>query len=167
MKNKEIIVLIGLSGCGKTTLGRKIAEKLGYDFLDTDETITSKYGDIQKLFDISEEHFRKCESKVIKNIKINNKTIVSTGGGIILKKENMDKLAQNLVIYIKRDIYKIIGTEDRPLLKEYSLEELYNARRKLYEKYADIVFENNFDDISAAVKKLLEVIYENTDNQRC
>lgn len=166
MKNKEIIVLIGLSGCGKTTLGKIIAQELGYDFLDTDEIIINKHGDIQKLFDISEEYFRKCESRIIQDIKMNNRTIISTGGGIILKKENMDKLTQNLVIYIKRDIYKIIGVQDRPLLKKQSLQELYNGRKELYEKYADIVFENSFDDISDAAAKLTEVIYENTSDKR-
>ena len=154
MKNKEIIVLIGLSGCGKTTLGKALAEKSGYAFLDADELIISRYGEIQKLFDISEEHFRECESEVIRNIKLENKTVLSTGGGVILKKENMDKLTQNLVIYIKRDINKMTDTDGRPLLKKHSLHELYNARRELYEKYADIVFENNFGDIFEAVSKL-------------
>ena len=154
---KKNIVLIGMSGCGKTTIGKMLAQKLSMSFYDTDELIEIKHK--KTIKDIFAEHgeafFRELETETAKEASSFENAIISTGGGMILKPENMEYLKKNsLTLYLKRSVESIIETMDasgRPLLlggieKLYEMEKI---RTPLYEKYADIIVinEGNPEDI--------------------
>ena len=162
MKN---IVLTGIMGCGKTTIGRIIAKKLNKKFIDTDEIITNQYGEISSLFDKGEEHFRDIESKVINKLSMLSDCVISTGGGAIKRNTNVINLKKNgVVFFIERDIEKIIesvDTKSRPLLNEgsHKLKKIYKDRIELYKKTADYIIENNFDLINS-VNKIIEIYKE-------
>ena len=101
MKN---IVLIGIMGCGKTTISKLLAEKLHRPVIDIDEYIVEKYNQsINEMFAISEDYFRQNETACCKDLADIQDHIISTGGGVILKKENIDYLKKNgIVFYIDR-----------------------------------------------------------------
>ena len=162
MKN---IVLIGMSGCGKTTLGRMIAQKLSMKFADTDEMIEKKEG--KKIKDIfaenGEGYFRDLETLAAKEISKFKNYVISTGGGIILKDENMQYLKQNsVIIYIKRSVQSIkqtIDSSNRPLLSSglKRLYEMEKERTPVYEKYADKVVINE-EEPEKAVNEIINYI---------
>lgn len=148
MKN---ISLIGMPGCGKTTIGRILAEGLGYYFVDLDEYIENKSGmRIDYIFEnFGEKFFRKLESESLKEVLAGSKKVIATGGGVVTVEENVETLRENsLVFYIKRnlkDILKDIDIEKRPLLKDNpnAIYELYNKRHKIYEKCAHFLVIND------------------------
>lgn len=140
------IVLIGMPGSGKTTIAKKIEQTLDFKVVDTDELIEKRFGyKVNEIFSLfGEEKFREYESMIIKEVAIMKRTVIATGGGVILNKDNMDLLRANgIVIYIKRDLEEIINDFDysRPLAKNVEeLKEIYEERKEIYERYADISF---------------------------
>ncbi len=135
LESKQNIVLIGMPGCGKTTVGKILAEKLGFDFLDTDDLIVQKHGAITDIFENQgEKVFRDYESAVIKEVSVLQGKVISTGGGAILRQENVDLLKQNGEIYfLDRPLSDIAATSDRPLSSNRAdLEKRFNER---YDKY--------------------------------
>lgn len=144
------IVLIGISGCGKTSIGDMLAKKLNYEFVDTDEVVESFGMTIEELFESGEESFRLIETMAVKQVASYENAVIATGGGVVTKEENMEYLKKNsVVVFIIRDINRIKKSLEkdrnaRPLLKhDDSLEKLYFKRLALYEKYADLTVENN------------------------
>lgn len=163
---KENIVLIGMSGAGKTTIGRALSYKLKMAFVDMDSYIERKYNrQISEIFDeYGEEYFRKLETEVAKEVSENYKnTIISTGGGVVLNHENMEYLKSNgTVVYINRTVENILSTlnaEKRPLLKENpdKLYEMRKIRHQLYTKYADICILNS-GELKDCVNNIAEAI---------
>ena len=141
MKN---LVLIGLPGCGKTTVGRRLAAELGLLFTDCDEEIEKKTGKtIPEIFaGDGEEAFRDRESEVLADLLKTPGKVISTGGGIVLKAENRTALGRATTVFLDRDINRIMSTCDmtgRPLMKSVSLAELALQRRELYLACADYV----------------------------
>ena len=135
LNNKQNIVLVGMPGSGKTTVGKILAEKLDLEFVDTDDIIVKKYGDITGIFKNSgEKVFRDYEAEVIKDVSALQGKIIATGGGAILRKENVDLLKRNGKIYfLDRPLSDIVATADRPLSSNRAdLEKRYNER---YDKY--------------------------------
>ena len=117
------IVLIGMPGCGKTTLGKILNKELSMEFYDMDNYIERKTDKkISELFEKGENYFRDIESLACEELSKNKNVIISTGGGVIKRKENIDFLKENgIVIFIDRSVDDIIGDVDiskRPLLKE-------------------------------------------------
>ena len=147
---KKNIVLIGMSGCGKTTIGKMLADKLEMSFYDTDELIEIKQNKkIKDIFSESgEAFFRELETEAAKETSKLENAVISTGGGMILKPENMNFLKQNsLTVYLKRttaSINKTMDASGRPLLANGvdKLYEMEKIRSPLYEKYADLVVIN-------------------------
>ena len=94
-------MLIGMPGCGKTTIGKELAEKIGKSFVDSDEEIVKKEGiSIPEIFNLKgEKEFRKIESQVIKEISAGQGLVIATGGGAVLNSENVDNLKKNGIIY--------------------------------------------------------------------
>ena len=143
------IVLIGMPGSGKTTLGRYLAEMLGRDFIDADPEIEKDAGKtIPELFAVSEDHFREQEMKTTRRLaKLKNK-VLAMGGGVVLRQENITALKENgLLLFIDRSPEDIIGdvdTETRPLLAagRRRIYDLYAQREALYRKAADITVVN-------------------------
>ncbi len=166
LKNKNI-VLIGMPGCGKTTIGRSISHKLNKKFIDVDEYIECKYNkSIPQIFkEKGEEYFRNIELKAVKEISNKEDIIISTGGGVIKNKQNIINLKQNgVVIFIDRKIEDIVSDVDissRPLLKNGTaeIEKIFSNRYDLYRKYADFLVENNCN-IEELINKIILIYYK-------
>ena len=140
LREKRNIVLIGMPGSGKSTVGRALAENLSRDFVDTDEMIVEKYGNISDIFARSgEEYFRDKESEAVKEVSKRNGIVIATGGGAILRKENVRALRQNAVIFfLDRPLENIIPTSDRPLSSDIeSLRKRFDERYDLYVNASD------------------------------
>ncbi|MCR5633139.1 MAG: shikimate dehydrogenase [Eubacterium sp.] len=147
------IVLVGYMGSGKTSVGNALAKDRNMDFIDLDEYIVEKEGrSINDIFTYeSEEYFRNLESRVIADLSNLSNTVISTGGGAVLRKENRDNLGKlGHVVYLKADVDTIVervkGDDSRPLLQSESEEELrkrvsmmLDSRNPYYELFADQV----------------------------
>ncbi|MDF2700219.1 MAG: chorismate mutase [Haloplasmataceae bacterium] len=153
-----LIFLIGMMGSGKSTIGKKLANKLGYDFIDTDHLIEENYnGMIKDIINHKGiDYFRIIETNALRNLCVDINTIVSTGGGIVLNYDNIIFMKSNgTVIYLENSVeslanrLKKTSVESRPLLKddlEGSLSNIYKERKELYEKASDIII--NCDDLT-------------------
>ncbi len=134
-KSKQNIVLVGMPASGKTTVGKLLAKKLGRQFIDTDELIVEKYGNITAIFEsVGESGFRDIESDVIKEVSALQSCVIATGGGAVLRKENIDFLKQNgRVYFIDRPLEQLAGTADRPLSQNAdALKKRYEERYEIY-----------------------------------
>lgn len=161
LSNKENIVLIGMPGCGKSTIGKMLSEKLNKELIDSDveieKVINSKIKDF--LTESNEEEFRDIESNVINNISLLNNKIISTGGGAVKRYSNIKSLKGNgLIIFIDRSIDNIKTDDTRPLSSNVEkLNKLYKERYPLYKKACDYEVSNN-GDIHDTVNKIIELI---------
>lgn len=160
--NKNI-VLIGMPGCGKSTIGYMLSKKLSMNCIDVDKYIEeSEKETISSMFEKGEKYFRDIESKYIEELSNLNSTIIATGGGVVKKEGNMLLLKKNSVImFINRkikDIFNDVDDSTRPLLKDKKekLYELYEERLPLYKKYCDVEVEN-VNDLNAVVDKICEI----------
>lgn len=148
LKDKENIVLIGMPGCGKTTIGRAVAAELNMSFIDTDDEIVKEAGkEIPVIFEESgEDGFRDIESRVIARVSAVQGAVIATGGGAILRRRNIDLLKENgTIVFIDRPLEKLVTTDNRPLSKTRELlKKRYEERYGLYNKSADITV--NADD---------------------
>ncbi len=118
LTDKENIVLTGMPGSGKSTVGRLLAEKLSRPFIDTDEEIVREAGtDIPTIFrEKGEPAFRDLESAVLKRLSCTTGAVIATGGGAVLRPENVDHLkAGGRLFFLNRPVEQLIPTDDRPL----------------------------------------------------
>ena len=157
------IVLVGLMGSGKTTVGRRLAHELNQDFFDTDYEIIDKTGvSIDHIFDIEgEEGFRKRESKILENLCQMSNIILATGGGIVILPKNREILKiSGLVVYLTSSVDQLLRrtakSKTRPLLensidRRKTIIELVETRDIYYREVASIV-------VDTTGKKLHEVI---------
>ena len=146
------IVLIGMPGCGKTTIGRLLAEKTGRKFVDSDELIVKLAGKaIPEIFaQDGEEVFRDWETKALTELGKQSGLVIATGGGCVTKERNYNLLHQNgEIFWIRRDI-SALPTEGRPLSRASSLEEMYRIREPLYLRFHDWLIDNNGSPLEAA-----------------
>src|SRR5665648_561955 len=159
---KEInnIILTGMPGCGKTTLGLLLAEKLKRPFVDIDDLIEKRIGmAIPLFFEASgEEEFRKIESQVAKEVGKYQGHVISTGGGIVLNPLNMEALSQNgTVLFLDRPLENL-ASAGRPLSKSLdSLRIMASQRIPLYKRYSDYiinVLDNPYENINFILKVL-------------
>ncbi len=154
-------VLIGMPGCGKTTIGRLVAERLRSNFVDLDEEIeTRENRSINEIFEQDgEEYFRNVETETFRSL-MGRDSVVATGGGIVTRDENLDIAKCGVVIFIDREIEDIIGdvdTDTRPLLKD-GAERVYKLYEQRYEKYcqwADVRVDNK-GSIEDVVDKIVK-----------
>lgn len=162
LKNKLNICLIGMPFSGKSTIGKELANKLGKDFVDVDEYITTKMKSTpaEIITNKGEEYFRDIETDVVRELSMLSNSIISTGGGSVLRKENVDRLKMSsLMVYIKRD--NPIITSDRPLATNKEMyDELLAKRKPIYEKSADIIIDNN-DTIDKSVDIIIDKFNDN------
>ena len=139
------IVLIGMPGCGKTTVGRALAEKLGRTFVDLDGEIIRRAGtSIPEIFAREgEAGFRERESALVREFGERTGLVVSTGGGVVTRRENYIPLKQNgLLLHLRRDP-AALPTDGRPLSQATAPEELWRRRAPLYAAFADGEIDNN------------------------
>ncbi len=160
LREKRNIVLIGMPGSGKSTIGKALAENLSRDFVDTDEMIVEKCGNISDIFaGMGEEYFRDRESEAVKEVSKKNGLVIATGGGVILRKENVRALRQNAVIFfLDRPLEDIIPTSDRPLSSDIeSLKKRFDERYDLYINASDfqIKVDGDVRDTFEKIKRCL------------
>ena len=158
---KQNIVLIGMPGCGKSSIGKALAEKLGRKFADSDDLIVEKIGmSIPEYFGShSEEEFRAVETEAIGELGKQSGLVIATGGGCVTRARNLPLLSQNgKIFFIKRDI-ALLPTNGRPISQSNPLEKLYEVRMPLYQAFADAEIEN-MEDIASAVQRISEVYDE-------
>ena len=160
IKEKQNIVLIGMPGSGKSTIGKALADKLGRNFIDTDDVITEKYGVISDIFvQNGEAYFRDIESQTVKEVSKKGSIVIATGGGAILRQENVRALRQNGVLFfLNRPLEDIIPTADRPLSSDIeSLRKRFEERYPIYKATGD--FEIAIDGkIENAVNRITECL---------
>ena len=136
------ILFIGMPGCGKTTIGRCLAELTDREFLDTDEIIEMKTGmRIPEIFEKhGEAHFRKLETEVLREVSRESGKIIATGGGVVTVPGNLDLIRQNSIcIFLDREKEKL-DISGRPLSRSVGIDELYAQRMPLYRVWADFTF---------------------------
>ena len=142
LKSKENIVLIGMPGCGKTTIGKAAAAELNMSFIDTDDEIVKEAEkEIPRIFEeAGEDGFRELESEIIARVSAVQGAVIATGGGAILRQRNIDLLKENgIIVFIDRPLEKLVTTDNRPLSKTRELlKKRYDERYGLYNKAADI-----------------------------
>ena len=167
MKNK--VVFIGMPGCGKSTIGKLVSKELNLKFFDMDkyiEDMTSKT--IPELFETGEDYFRDFETLACKELSEKSKILISSGGGVVKRKENIEILKkESYIIFIDRPIEELLNDIDiskRPLLKEgrEQLIKLYEERYELYRSSADEIVKND-KGIRDAINKIKKLLINKND----
>jgi len=154
-------VLIGMPGCGKSAVGRRLAALTGRPFLDADDEVTRRAG--RSPADIitqdGEDAFRRIESEVLSELGKGSGAVIATGGGCVTRRENLPALRRNsVVVWLRRDLSRL-PSKGRPLSRRSTPEALYAARRPLYEAFADHTVENTgtVDDTARRIKEELSL----------
>ena len=166
---RKSIALIGFMGVGKTTIGRILAEKLGYDFIDVDTEIERETGkSINEIFQLhGEAFFRKLESDIIRELSNKDRLVIACGGGAVTNIENAETLQKSSkMIYLTASIDEIVdrtkGESTRPLLNVANpveaASELYENRKPIYVRYADLEVDTTDKTIEEVVGFILERI---------
>lgn len=148
---KTNILLIGMPGCGKSSIGSTLAKELNLKYVDMDDYIEQKCNTtISEMFKNGEKYFRDIETEVAKELSKREDTLISAGGGVVVREENMKYLkSSSTVIFINRSVKNLLKSKslgtNRPLLRnnEQHVHDLYKQRIDLYRKYADFEVENN------------------------
>ena len=156
MKN---IVLIGMPGSGKSTIGKALAERLGREFADADCEITKAAGmTIPKIFAQSgESGFRQIETEVLTELSKRSGLVISTGGGCVTQERNYPLLHQNSKIFCLTRNLDQLPTDGRPLSQKGNLEEMYRIRKPMYERFADHLIDNN-GDLDETVSQIISIL---------
>ncbi len=144
-RRMENIILIGMPGCGKSTVAKLLSQALGRTAVDADAEL-EKHA-CRSIPDIitrdGEDAFRKLETKVLAQLGMQSGLIIATGGGCVTREENYPLLHQNgRIYYLTRDLEKL-PTEGRPLSQSGRLSELYEARKPMYQRFADCTVSND------------------------
>ncbi len=168
-KPSSNIVLVGPMGSGKTSVGRRLACVLKWDFFDSDFEIVSQTGvAIDHIFDIEgEAGFRVRETKVLKDLcKIPN-AVIATGGGIIVKAENRALLNNSFVVYLSSTVTQLVertaSSKSRPLLEKsknraQTILDLLNTRAPFYQEVADVVIDTTGKKLYAIINEIKKAI---------
>lgn len=160
------IVLIGMPGCGKTTIGKILSKQLKIEFYDMDEYIEKKTSKtVAELFENGEEYFRDIETQACRDLVQKKNVLISTGGGVVKRKENIDILKKgSMIIFLNRPVENILEDVDvskRPLLKDgkQKVLNLYEERYELYKSAADkiIINDKNISDVIDEIKHVLSL----------
>ncbi len=154
------IVLIGMAGCGKSTIGKILSQRLNKDFMDTDEMIENAENkpipDIIEKY--GEDYFRRCENVAVNLAGREKSCIIATGGGVVTKAENYMPLKQNgIIVFINRDAEKL-PTKNRPLSQLHGVKALYEKRMPLYRQFAHIEIDGNdtVEEVADSIIKEIE-----------
>ena len=152
------VVLVGMPSCGKTTVGRALAAKLGKEFVDADDEIVKAHGDIPSIFaKEGEDAFRLYESEVIAELAKKHRLVIATGGGAVLKERNRLNLRQNgMIVYLRRDLAALTD-EGRPLSQGGRIKKLFEEREPIYRALAEAVVDND-GSVEDAVNRILDEV---------
>ena len=171
------LILVGMMGSGKTTMGRVLAKHLGKDFVDSDEEIQFRTGvTIPHIFDVEGEvGFRQRETAALENLVQRNGLVMATGGGAVIANENRTLLRHNgIVIYLRASVHDLWlrtrNDRNRPLLQTGNAYEklagLLRQREAYYQQVADIVMPTGRQNVHALMLKLVAAIesYKKSNN---
>lgn len=154
---KTNIVLIGMPASGKSTISKELKAKMKREAVDTDALVVEKHGEISKIFeDFGEKYFRDLETEVVKEVSKLSGAVIATGGGAILRQENVDALKQNGKLYfLNRPLNELIPTDDRPLSNsKEKIIKVYNERINIYNSLSDEII-NVTNDPTFAVDQII------------
>ena len=157
-RETENLILVGMPGCGKSTVGRALASRLGREFRDADQMIADRAGcSIPEIFAREgEQGFRVRETEILGELGKQSGLVIATGGGCVTRGENYPLLHQNGTIYfLERELSKL-PKEGRPLSQRNDLEAMYEARLPQYRRFADRVIDNDREDPNWAVEAILQ-----------
>ena len=164
------IILCGMMGAGKTTIGIKIAEISGLRWYDTDGLIVDRHGKISDIFEYyGEAHFRKLETEIVKELAVKDGLVISTGGGLVLKKENNELLQANGKIVFLRASLETLAKRlrvdgERPLMRTSTenirdrLARLLQERTPVYEQAADYIVDVDMKTPEQIAKEILTLV---------
>ena len=158
-RQMENIILIGMPGCGKSSVGKALAAALNRTFLDADEEIVRRAGcSIPEIFAAqAEAGFRRLESAVLADLGKQSGIVLATGGGCVTRPENYPSLHQNgCIVWLTRDL-SLLPTDGRPMSQANPLEALWETRKALYERFSDIKAAND-GTISECVNAIEEAL---------
>lgn len=172
---KSSIALIGFMGTGKTAVGKALAERLGKEFIETDALIEAKAG--RSIPEIFRRHgeiaFRELEIEVVKEIAGRDDAVIACGGGVVLNKINIDRLARKCVIVCLKASPAVIarrtsgGGGNRPLLaaddRMAQIKELSSYRRPFYQRAADLEINTSRLSVGAVVDTIIDKLKDNAD----
>ena len=153
------VMLIGMPGSGKSTVGAALAESLGRRLVDVDERIVEMAGcSIPEIFaKDGEEGFRQIEHQALCEVSKESGLVIATGGGVVTRPENLDPMRQNsLIVWLLRDT-ALLPKDGRPLSQTNSLTEMFKVREPLYRAAADCIADNN-GSLEDTVKQILEAM---------
>ena len=159
----ENIILIGMPGCGKSTIGKALAEHLGKEFVDADSALEKAEDRLicQIIPEDGEDYFRKLESQTLELLGKQSGLVIATGGGCVTREENFPYLRQNgRIFWLQRDL-ELLPTDGRPLSQMNKLEDLYSKREPLYRKWSDHIIDNHGAE-SLTVERILTILEGNS-----
>ena len=166
------LILCGMMGAGKTSVGIRLAERAGRRWVDTDTLIEEKYGAISEIFHrFGEEYFRQVETKTACDLMGLDNLVISVGGGLVLWKENVSLLKENgKIVYLRASVQtleeRLASDAARPLLKtdkplSTRLQELLELRAPIYEAVADFTIDTDGKTVEEIVDEILSIMDEN------
>ncbi len=165
-KKKNNVILIGMPGSGKTTLGTELSELIGYGYIDSDSVIIAREGKrlSEIIADVGREGFLDIEAKINSELCA-DRCVIATGGSVVYRQTAMEKLKEMGTVVYLRLPYEVIAKRLGDLkkrgvaLKEgFTLKDLYEERVPLYEKYADIVVSLDGGSVAESVGKIREAL---------
>ena len=157
---KSNIVLIGMPGCGKSTIGRMLAEQTGRRFVDIDTLIVEREcRSIPSIFEEGgEELFRQIETAAVETLKHETGIVIACGGGVVMREENYYSLAENgRLVFINRDT-DVLPVDGRPISQSTPLARLYAQRLPLYRSWCDAEVENNGKSLEEVTEEILDIL---------
>ncbi len=168
------IVLVGPMGAGKSTVGKMVASRLGYNFVDTDHLIVARSGaDIPWIFDVEgEDGFRRRESQMLESLLGVDRHVIATGGGIVVRPENHPLLEQlGRVFYLTASIDQLFARtskdKKRPLLQvadpRSQIEHIFNTRDPIYRKISHVVLNTDGRSSKWVAQQIAQSMCERTD----
>ena len=178
MNARNAIVLVGLMGSGKTTVGKRIAQELGYPFVDSDDVVASVAGkSVREVFaQDGEARFRQCESDAIKSVLVGRKTsvVLATGGGAVISSENRSLISEQAsnVVWLDASVEDLVvrtkQSAARPLLDgdaAATLQSLSNQRSAWYEEVATVRIDTRGKTVAKVCSAVMEAIREGADHE--
>ncbi len=162
------IVLSGMMGVGKSSVGIRIAELTGRRWFDTDIMISDRHGRISDIFEYyGEAHFRALETEIVRELSDMDGLVISTGGGLVLKAENNELLKRKgKIIFMRADfetlLVRVRADETRPLLKDNGkiaekLRELLFERTPVYEAVADCIVDTDGKSVDEVAREIVRI----------
>lgn len=169
MKETCNIFLIGFMGCGKSTVAAKLNRMYGMNVVEMDQMIEKEqHLSIPEIFErYGEEHFRNLESELLKKIQLGSNQVVSCGGGVVLREQNVAEMKKNGRIVLltakpENVLKRVKGNDDRPILKGkknvQDIAELMEKRREKYEAAADFVVATDDKQVRAICEEIMQKI---------